>query len=185
MSKDYKRLCDFLLGLGVEKIDHTEKTYLAHLVNVYRLMEAEGCTAELCAAGMFHSIYGTQLFQGFTLPLERRPEVASLVGDRAERLAYLNCVMDRATLDRALESEIEPYRITDRVAGVQVQLDRADFDDLCRVHLFDWLEQVPRTRLGWGYRRAAYRRMAERLGGTARETYDRVFAKEPVSGATA
>jgi len=34
---------------------------------------------------------------------------------------------------------------------------------LCRVHLFDWLEQVPRSRLGWGYRRAAYRQMAERL----------------------
>jgi hypothetical protein len=50
---------------------------------------------------------------------------------------------------------------------------------LCRVHLFDWLEQVPRSRYGWGYRRSAYRRMAERLGGVALATYDEVFAAEP------
>ena len=43
---------------------------------------------------MFHSIYGTEKFQGFTLPLERRAEVRALIGDRAERLAYLNCAKD-------------------------------------------------------------------------------------------
>ena len=32
---------------------------------------------------------------------------------------------------------------------------------------------------GWGYRRAAYRRMAERLGEDARQAYERVFAQEP------
>ena len=47
------------------------------------------------------------------------------------------------------------------------------------------VEQVPRSQLGWGYRRAAYRRMAERLGGAARATYDRVFAQEPVESGTA
>ena len=41
-----------------------------------------------------------------------------------------------------------------------------DFDDLCRIHLFDWLEQVPRCRT-WDYRRAVYRQMAERLGSAA------------------
>src|SRR5205807_2348343 len=98
---------------------------------------------ELCRAGMFHSIYGTQLFQGFKLPLERRPELREVIGERAERLAYLNCAMDRATLDAALDQPDGPYRITDRLTGEEVVLSRRDFDDLCRVHLFDWLEQVP------------------------------------------
>jgi hypothetical protein len=178
MDSSYKPLTDFLVGLGIERIDHTQKSYLAHLVGVYRLMEAHGCTAEVCRAGMFHSIYGTEQFQGFKLPLEDRPDVRALVGERAERLAYLNCAMDRASFDRALERTDEPYRIIDRLTGEEVALPRADFDDLCRVHLFDWLEQVPRSRFGWGYRRAAYRRMAERLHGAAREAYDRVFAQE-------
>ena len=66
-----------------------------------------------------------------------------------------------------------------RLTGDEVELPRAEFEDLCRVHLCDWLEQVPRSK-EWDYRRPAYRRMAERLGGTAREAYDRVYALEAV-----
>ena len=65
MSANYKQWTDFLINLGIEKVDHSQKSYLAHLVSVYRLMEAEGCDDELCRAGMFHSIYGTEKFQGF------------------------------------------------------------------------------------------------------------------------
>jgi hypothetical protein len=178
MHTEMKKLTDFLVKLGVEQVAHTQKTYLAHLIAVYRLMEGAGCDTGLCAAGMFHSIYGTQQFQGFKLPLESRAEVRALIGERAEQLAYLNCVMDRATLDTALDQTGEPYRIVNRLNGEEVTLSRGEFDDLCRVHLYDWVEQAPRSRLGWGYRRAAYRRMAERLGGAARATYDRVFAQE-------
>jgi hypothetical protein len=181
---EMKKLTDFLMKLGVEGVAHTEKTYLAHLVGVYRLMEAQGCDAELCRAGMFHSIYGTQQFQGFKLPLERRPDVRALIGERAERLAYLNCAMDRASLDRGLDQPDGPYPIVDRLTGETVALSRDDFDSLCCVHLHDWLEQVPRSRLGWGYRRAAYRRMAERLGPVAQEAYERVFAREPAGELT-
>jgi hypothetical protein len=179
MSTDMKRLTDFLVNLGIEKVEHTKKTYLAHLIGVYRLMEAQGCDAALCGAGMFHSIYGTQQFQGFKLPTERRGEVRALIGERAERLAHINCFMERASLDRLVGETGESYRLVNRVTGAEITLPRGEFDDLCRVHLYDWLEQAPRSRLGWGYRRAAYRGMAERLGGPAREAYDRVFMQEP------
>jgi hypothetical protein len=184
MENDYRRLTDFLVGLGTEQVGHSNKTYLGHLVNVYRLLHAQGYGEDVCRAGMFHSIYGTELFQGFKLPLERRSQVRDLIGERAERLAYLNCAMDRASFDRALEEEKEPYRIRERDSGEEVRLSRADFDDLCRVHLFDWLEQAPRSRHGWGYRREAYRRMAERLGPAAVAAYDRVFTREPAAPAS-
>jgi hypothetical protein len=177
MNKDFKRLTDFLLGIGIEQIPHTQKSYLAHLIAVYRDLEAVGCPEDVCRAGMFHSIYGTEKFQGFTLPLERRGAIRDLIGERAEHLAYLNCAMDRASFDRALEQPDEPYRIVDRITRAGVPLSRHDFDDLCRVHLIDWLEQVPRSR-DWGYRRAAYRRMAQRLGGAAEARYQSVFAQE-------
>jgi hypothetical protein len=175
MLHTLKRLTDFLITLGVEKVGHTGKSYLAHLIGVYRDMEDRGCSEELCRAGMFHSIYGTELFQGFKLPLERRPEIRALIGDRAERLAYLNCAMDRASFDRSLEQDAPPYSITDRLTHQEVALSVEDYDDLCRIHLYDWLEQVPRSQR-WDYRQAAYRRMAERLGGGARDTFERVFA---------
>src|SRR5438067_5033327 len=170
MQTSYKHLTDFLVELGIEKVPHSQKSYLGHLVSVYRLMENEGCTEEVCRAGMFHSIYGTEKFQRFALPLASRPEVRTLIGDRAERLAYINCAMDRASFDRALEHPAGPYRILDRLNGEEIAMPTEDFDDLCRVHLYDWLEQVPRSK-EWGYRREAYRRMATRLGGAASRAY--------------
>ncbi len=175
MDANFKRMTDFLVSIGIEQVPHTHKSYLAHLVAVFRDLELQGCGEDVCRAGMFHSIYGTEKFQGFTLPLERRDEVRTLIGDRAEHLAYLNCAMNRASFDRAVDREAEPYRIIDRITGDQLHLSQHDFDDLCRVHLVDWLEQVPRSR-EWDYRRAAYRKMAQRLGGQAEEYCERIYA---------
>ncbi len=184
MSSDIKRHVEFLTALGINDVPHTQKTYMGHLTNVYRYMKNLGCTEELCQAGLFHSVYGTERFQGFTLPLERRGEVRDLIGERAERLAYLNCAMDRASIDREVERGTPPFRIKDRLTGKEVELNGADFDDLCRVHLYDLLEQI--ERLGeWDYRRQGYRRMAERLGPMAVQAYDRVFAREPAAEKTA
>src|ERR1700730_5210470 len=114
MDKNFKRLTDFLVGLGIEQIDHTSKSYLAHLIGVYKYMQTRGCSEELCRAGMFHSIYGTELFQGVKLPVARRGDVRALIGERAEHLAYLNCAMDRTAFDRDLEWAEGPCRVVDR-----------------------------------------------------------------------
>lgn len=178
----FKQLTDFLVALGTDKVPHTNEVFLAHLIGVYRDMQAWGCDDELCRAGMFHSIYGTEKFKAFSLPLDRRPEVRELIGDRAERLAYFNSAMDRSSFDRAALQDGESYRIIDRLNGEEIELARNEFDDLCRVHLCDWLEQVPRSQQ-WDYRRDAYRRLADRLGGVALQSYQRVFAQEPAVGA--
>jgi hypothetical protein len=173
----FKQLTDFLVSLGTDKVPHTNEVFLAHLIGVYRDLESWACDEEVCRAGMFHSIYGTEKFQRFSLALERRAEVRALIGNRAERLAYANSAMDRASFDRAASDSGESYTIADRFTGRPIMLDRGDFDDLCRVHLCDWLEQVPRSR-DWNYRRAAYRRLAERLGGAAQEAHARVYLLE-------
>ena len=85
----------------------------------------------------------------------------------------------RASFDRVLGQVSEPYRIIDRITGSEIALSQQDYDDLCRVHLFDWLEQVPRSR-EWNYRRLPYRKMAERLGKSAEESYESIFAREEV-----
>ena len=180
-AADYKQLTRFLVELGVEQIAHSQKNYLAHLVGVYHLMQTHGCDAELCRARMFHSIYGTEKFQFFKIDLDRRSELETLIGRRAERLAFWNCFMQRASFDQCLEVAAESYTIAHRETLEELRLTRDEYDDLCRVHLFDWLEQVPRSRFGWGYRREAYQQMADRLGGAALQTYRAVFAAEPAS----
>jgi hypothetical protein len=177
VTATYKDLTNFLVELGIDQIEHTEKTYLGHLIAVYRDLKSWGCDEDLCRGGMFHSIYGTQQFQGFTLPLERRGELREMIGERAERLGYLNCAMYRPVFDETAERGTPPYRFSDRITGEEIELSKEDFDDLCRIHLCDWLEQVPRCG-DWGHRREAYRAIAERFGGVALEAYDRVFAAE-------
>lgn len=175
----YKQLTKFLDGLEIEKIPHTGKNYFGHLIAVYHDLKSWGCDEELCRAGMFHSIYGTQQFQSFKLPLESRPRIRDMIGDRGERLAYYNCAMYRPSFDLAVEQTHGPYRFTDRLTNEEVELSAEDFEDLCRVHLCDWLEQAPRVNK-WDFRRAAYRRMAERLGGPALAAYDRVYSAASV-----
>jgi hypothetical protein len=174
----YKQMTAFLLEIGIGDQPHTGKTYIGHLLSVYRLMEERECGVDACRAGLFHSVYGTEVFQGFKLPLERRVEVQTLIGERAERLAYLNCALDRQSFDASLDRAKAPYRIRDRLSGDEVSLGEEDFNDLCRIHLYDWLEQVPRSQRGYEYRRFAYRRMAERLGSAAVAAFDRVFAND-------
>jgi hypothetical protein len=177
MDSHLRPLVDFLSDLGLGEVGHTGKTYLGHVVALYHYLQRQGCSDEVCRAGLFHSIYGTELFQGFKLPLERRDEIRHSVGERAEWLAYLNCAMDRTSFDAVVSSTADHLCFKDRFTQQEVVLGKEDFDDLCRIHLYDWLEQVPRSR-SWEYRRASYRQMAQRLGAEALSEYDRVFAAE-------
>jgi len=177
MTATFKQLTDFFRDIGATDVGHTHKTYLAHAISVYNDLKAWGCDEEVARVGLFHSIYGTELFQGFTLPLDRRDDVRELVGPRTECLSYLNCAMDRTHFDAQVKLP-GPHAILDRFTGVEIGVSAEDFDDLCTVHLCDWLEQVARSGK-WSYRRAAYRALAERLGGVALESYRRVFALAP------
>lgn len=178
MDPNYRTMIDFLRGLGTEDVPHSgDQGFLAHLIGVFRDLEAWNCDRDLCRAGLFHSIYGTELFRRFSLPLERRAEVQALIGERAERIAYVNCLMDRSTCDELIDSD-GPYRIRNRETGETIELSRADYDDLIRMHLCDWLEQVGRSER-WDYRREAFSRMARRLGGVAQAAFDRVYALAP------
>jgi len=178
MQPNFKDLTNYIISLGAADISHTDKTYLAHAIGVYNDMKAWHGSDELCRAALFHSIYGTQGFQSFTLPMDRQPELRSLIGDYAEKIAFANCFMDRASLDAQIGKMTGPYPIVHRITREEFVLSKEEYEDLLRVHLCDWLEQVERAN-DWNYRRAAYRQMAERLGGVALTNYDRVFALEP------
>lgn len=57
---------------------------------------------------------GTEGFQDFCLSLNRRADVCALIGERAEFVAYVNCVMDRTTLDAALDAKPGERRVQAR-----------------------------------------------------------------------
>lgn len=173
----YKQMTDFFLSVGANDIDHSDKSYLGHVIGVYNYLKQRGCEEAICDAGMFHSIYGTELFTKFALSLDRRDELKELIGERAENLGYLFCAMKREPFDEAVFQEKGPWPLEDRFTGETVMLDEDVFQDMLLLQVYDWLEQV--ARLGWwDYRRKGYQQMAKRLGGEAWEEYQKVFAQE-------
>jgi len=178
MQTTLKQLTDFFQEVGADQVNHSDKTYLAHAIGVYNDLKKWGWDEDLARTGIFHSIYGTELFQDFKLPLDRRSDVRALIGERAEWLAYLNCAMDRTHFDAEISKAAGPYTILDRFEETEITVFDADFHDLCFMHLCDWTEQVERWD-NWDYRREAYQTLAKRLGGIALTTYDQVFANAP------
>ena len=175
-----KTMTEYIAQLGAATILHSRTTYLAHAVGVYKYMQSWDADDELCRAAMFHSIYGTEGFQDFTLPLDRREEVRALIGPRAELIAYANCAMDRASFFALVDKHQDRYPIVDRLSGETLDLSNEEFEDLMRLHLCDHLEQVERSGT-WDYNREEVRIMGERLGGAALASYQSTFAREPQS----
>jgi len=180
MQRGIKELTDFYASIGADKVRHSKSTLMAHAIGVYNHLKNHGCDEAVCHAGLFHSIYGTEYFQRFKLPLERRTELRSLIGEYAERLVFINCFINRASLDAVMHLPEDSHTTIHRETGEEFILGKREFDDLVLLHLYDHLEQVERTQ-DWDYRRSGYRAMAERCGGTALEIYQAVFAREMVN----
>ena len=174
----FKQLTGYLKEIGADNVDHSGKGYLAHAIGVYADLKEWGWNEELARAGLFHSIYGTQLFQGFTLPLEKRKEICELIGKQAELIAYLNCAIDRPHFDEEILKNEGTYQILDRFSNTLMDVSNENFNLLCTLHLCDWLEQVARSG-AWDYRRTALRTLATREGGIGKRRYDAVFAEAP------
>jgi hypothetical protein len=75
----------YLEEQGVQHVGHSRSdarmpggSFLDHLVAVEDLLRAWGCGEAVCLAGLYHSIYGTEGFQGFTLPIAERAAVRAL-----------------------------------------------------------------------------------------------------------
>lgn len=166
-------LLHFLEQLGARERVHTGRTFLSHCLAVGNLLASWDCTDDVCVAGICHSLYGTEVSRAAPLGLDRRSELRAIIGEQAEQIAYLNCAMDRRSLDLAILSRRPSYRLRDRLTRSVCETTPAVFDDLLRVHLADWIEQVPHSTIG-AYRRDTYAAIAQWLGGRPLESYNRL-----------
>ena len=71
----------FMRSLGTAAVVHNSgDNFDEHLLGVRDVMASWTSDAELVNAALFHSIYGTEGFQAFTVPLSRRSEVEAVIG---------------------------------------------------------------------------------------------------------
>ena len=91
-------LLQFLRGLGVEKVSHSGQSLFSHLEGTYAILKEWNCREALCAAGLFHSIYGTEMFGVTTRPVGDREPLRKVIGEEAEDLVYLYGTIHRQSL---------------------------------------------------------------------------------------
>lgn len=68
------------------------KTFYQHLFNVYTYLKEHGAPEEVCDAGLFHSIYGTEFYE-FQNDRITREVVRGFIGNYAEELVYVFCTI--------------------------------------------------------------------------------------------
>mmetsp|Transcript_2342 Transcript_2342/g.6741 ORF Transcript_2342/g.6741 Transcript_2342/m.6741 type:complete len:308 (-) Transcript_2342:1603-2526(-) len=187
--KDEWQKADAALWKYVEEsvpavLDHTgSAAFDEHLKGVQAVLRFWGAPDYLTNAGLFHSIFGTEGFQGFSLPLSERKAIQNLIGEKAEWLCFVFCMIDRSTLDQtvfAYDGRIQDDKIfymkaRPELGRFDIHMDKDEWLDFVELTLADWLEQVegaaskPSSLFLWkageayAYRRLAYRKMAEIL----------------------
>jgi hypothetical protein len=174
----YERALELLNRFGAVDVEHPSGTLLEHLRGTYEQLERWGCSEDLCRAGLYHSVYGTEYFQKRTVPLEARDEVRSAIGDRAEEIAYLYCALSRQSLYRNLDVGA-PYMVKAR-DGREMPISLAQLADLMTLDLANRLEQQPRTR--WDVARIdrdrkIYERAVPLLPGVAVAEFREMFPR--------
>ena len=89
-----KNFKEYLLHNQTKDVYHGDKSSLYdHLVGTYNILCATNAPSEVSIAGLFHSIYGTNIFRHVSVT--NRDEVKNLVGEKAERLVWLFSVLPR------------------------------------------------------------------------------------------
>ncbi|MFF5106667.1 DUF6817 domain-containing protein [Streptomyces sp. NPDC000134] len=147
------RVVTLLRECGAESIVHPGGTLLAHLQRVQARLAAWKARPALQLAGLCHAFYGTDGFPTALLPLDRRHDLAAVIGTEAESLVYLYAACDRKATYPALHRADAAFhdRFTGRshVPGPQ---SRRDFTELSAANELDLAVIDSVFRDTWGPR---------------------------------
>jgi hypothetical protein len=162
MDEQLQKRIDFLRATNAQVMPHTERGLLDHLLGTRELLSEWRGRPALCDAGLFHSVYGTEHYGPQAIPLSMRAAVRELIGQEAEWLAWLFCIMRRETFDENLP-RTEGFTLQDRLTQEWIPLTAGQFSDLVAMTFANTLEAFP--RLPWSLRRTcrAYLRPFRKL----------------------
>jgi hypothetical protein len=177
MDEQLENRLRFLRKASTEQMPHSERGLFDHLLGTRQLLEAVskppktllvisntaigevlkpalvewGARPALCDAGLFHSIYSTEYYEQAAVPLTSRNDVRQLIGDEAESLVWLFCMMRRETLLHGNLERQRDFAVQHRLTGEQIPLSDTQFGDLVMMTMANSLEAFPRC--SWKGRR--------------------------------
>ena len=124
-------------------IAHGNSTYLDHCMNVYSILKDIGAPNDVCMAGLYHSIYGSELFD--PLITVDRATVKSLIGNYAEELVYMFCSLtdrDENILARTIKCSKDVYDDLFYIGYANIKEQALRSNDSTLHNLLDRYEQV-------------------------------------------
>ena len=86
-----------LIENNFDKLKHSGKTFFEHLYNTSFILSKQGCVEDICAAGLYHSAYGTEHYESACNLNLTREKVKELIGEESENLVYLFCTLKSRT----------------------------------------------------------------------------------------
>ena len=125
---------DFLKSIGSDRVKHSGRTLLEHLIGTSEKLKELGVPEYLQDAGLFHSVYGTAYFMPQGGLVDDRQVVKDLIGEHAEEVAYWFCMLDKPRLQKIYK--MEPLQLRNDL----VMLDRANREDQQIVDMMSWEE---------------------------------------------
>jgi hypothetical protein len=143
MDEQLENRLQFLRKANTDTMPHSDRGLLHHLLGTRQLLVEWGARPVLCDAGLFHSVYGTEHYELKAIPLTMRNEVRQLIGEEAESLAWLFCMIRRETLDQNLGRDGE-FRVQHRLTDEWLPLTKTQFQDLSTLTMANSLEAFPR-----------------------------------------
>jgi hypothetical protein len=107
-------------------VTHSGRTFFEHLVGVHDLLQQRRAPSYVCLAGLFHSIYGTNVFRHQTVPINNRDLIVDLIGEHAELLAFIFCSCERPKALIQAAQRGPPYRVINQRDGEMIPLAPID-----------------------------------------------------------
>ncbi|MFE4962481.1 DUF6817 domain-containing protein [Streptomyces sp. NPDC056660] len=180
ITETFEKKVAFLQQHGADDLAHSSADLLAHLQGVHDLLRLWGCRPQLCDAGLFHSVYGTEIFPTGAVPIELRPVVRGLIGEEAETLVHLFGTVSRASIfDAAFDGA--PF-LLETLTGGQVGITDQQYTDLAVLTVANWLEQRPRfPESSRNSRAREFRTMCRFLPTTPRQALEEAYRFHPLT----
>ncbi len=165
----------FLVEHNAIGASHSARSLLNHLAGTRALLEAWELPQEVCDAGLYHAVYGTESYSKNLLPPDLRSEVRAVIGDAAEFLAHAFGAMKKDSFYANLDREAE-FGVKSRFDDSLIPLGMTEFVALCHISVANWLEQ--RRRISPEHRNIRsdeFRKMRRFLNAKARAALDEAY----------
>ncbi|MDJ0838406.1 MAG: hypothetical protein QNK37_17950 [Acidobacteriota bacterium] len=132
---------EFLKTANTDENPHSERSLTEHLIGCYNLLKEWGNTEDICLAGLFHSIYGTESYPLTTISAERRLEVKQVIGEKAENLVNLFCRSERSSFFTTIEDPSPLIRDSDK--DELVPITKEELKGLIELEVANVVEFIP------------------------------------------